>query len=219
MVIAPQSTPDGRVLPMPIHPSLITPHASTTMLIDQYESSEDRFTATPTDRYPESPNVGNALHTMGPPPNRHSTVTPTENNFTNRACAQNTAHMATNLFPNEGLPFADEKNIETSMGVKQTFITDEESMEMSCQASAENTHKIDDGDSEDFHHRHQQFVTMIRDLHDMDIKIQDTMFDGSLHVDVATALLLQLKCETYELTDEILVQLDYANKALCEILP
>jgi hypothetical protein len=220
VVIAPQSTPDGRVIPMPLHPSVITPHTSTTTLIEQFESSEDGFNSTPTDRYPESPNVGNALQTMGPPPNRHSTtVTPTENNITNQASTQNAVHMATKLFANEGPPFTSEKRSDAAAGPKQTFIANEVSMEMNGRANIDNTNEIDDGDREDFHQRHQQFVTMIRDLHDMDKKFQDMMFDGSLHIDVATALLLEMKCETYAVTDQILEQLHCANVALREFLP
>jgi hypothetical protein len=212
IVIAPQSTPDGRVLPMPIHASVITPHATTTTLIAQYENSEDGVTATPTDRHPVTPNVGSVLHTMGPPPNRRSTtVTPTENNMTDRTSTQNTGHMVTKLFENEGLSFTNDKKSDSSNVVKQPF-------ELTVQDSVEDASKMDDVDCEDFHQRHQQFVTMIRDLHDMDQKFQDMMLDGSLQIDVATALLLQMKCDTYDLTDQILQQLDYANVALCEFL-
>ena len=102
MVIAPQTTPDGRVLPMPLYPSVVTPHAPTTTRIEQYDSSEHRFVSTASDQYPASPSVGHTMQTMGPPPNRLSTtVTPAENNITTRVSSQTTDHMATKLFTNE----------------------------------------------------------------------------------------------------------------------
>ena len=221
VVIAPQTTPDGRVLPMPLYPSVVTPHAPTTTRIEQYDSSEHRFVSTASDQYPASPSVGHTMQTMGPPPNRHSTtVTPAENNITTRVSSQTTDHMATKLFANEGLSFPSENNYITSTAAKQPFISNENVMEVNdLGATVDDTNNMNDENREDFHQRHQQFVTMIRDLHDMDKKFQDIMFDGSLHIDVATALLLQMKCDTYEVTDQILEQLDYANVALQEFLP
>lgn len=223
MIIAPHSTPDGRILPMPIHPSVVTPQqASTSTLIEQYESSEHGIAPTATARYPESPNVEHASHAMGPPPNRHSsTITPTENIVTARISTQTDGTTATKLFASEGLPFSSEKNSVNATYAKQQFNSNE-SGDMTTNdhcADSIDTNKTNDDNSEDFQHHHQQFVTMIRDLRDMDKKFQDMMFDGSLHVDVATALLLQMKCNTYEVTDLILEQLDCVNVALREFLP
>lgn len=222
MIIAPHSTPDGRILPMPVHPSVVTPQASTSTLIEQYESSENGLTPTATARYLESPNVEQASHTMGPPPNRHSsTITPTENIVAARISTQTDGTTATKLFVNEGLPFSSEKNSVNSTYEKQTSNANE-SGDMTTNdhcADSIDTNKMNDDNSEDFEQHHQQFVTMIRDLRDMDKKFQDMMFDGALHVDVATALLLQLKCNTYEVTDLILEQFDCVNVALREFLP
>ena len=222
MVIVPQSTPDGRVVPMPQYPSVITPHACTTTRIEQHESTEHGFASAPTDRYPDSPYVGNTMHTMGPPPNRHaaSTNAPAEIIITKQSSTHTSSHTATTLFANEGPPCHSEKDSDSSTAVKETLISNEDSVGMNDHdARIDDTNKMNNEDREDFHQRHQRFVTMIRDIHDIDQKFQDMMFDGSLHIDVAKALLLQMKCETFEVTHQILAQLDYANVALREFLP
>lgn len=219
VVIAPKSTPDGRVLPMPMYRSVVTPHASTKMPdTEQYESSEDGFLLTPNDRYTESPNDGNALTTMGPPPNRHlaAAITPAADHaVTARISTQANGTTATKLFANE-------TNSDVTSGLKQPFTTDESAIGTNGQIgnSGDDTNtRGNAGNGEDFHKHHEQFITKIRDLHDTEKKLQDTMLDGSLHIDVATALLLQMKCNMYNVTDEILEQLDLANVALREFLP
>ncbi len=215
VAIAPKTTPDGRVLPMPLYRSVVTPHASTKMtLTEQYESSEDGFPLTPSDRYTESPNDGNALTTMGPPPNRHlvASITPAADHIvTARISTQANGSTATKLFANE-------TNSNVTSGFKQPFTTDESAIGIGNSGDDTNT-RGNGGNGEDFHQHHQQFVTMIRDLHDTEKKLQDMMLNGSLHVDVATALLLQMKCNMYNVTDQILEQFDLANVALREFLP
>jgi hypothetical protein len=211
--IVTQTTPDGRILPMPVHPPVITPHFQNIATHDGKPPA--RFGALTS----MSLHKTSDAQTMAPPPNRRSIVTPTSSNKRDHLFENSMGSEVTQLFPSVTAPlssrgsnqYATYSNKPSSFPSVVTTLTNV--------ANSDNSNASGSGSMDDFHLLHQQFKSKIRDLHDLDQIYHDIMFEGKIHVDVATSKLLQLKCQMYQVTDQIIQELDNANSMLREFIP
>ena len=121
---------------------------------------------------------------MAPPPVRRPVVTPASVAAFNPR--ESTPASANQLFPMQ----------------HQKVHNDFSTLLPPCAASNAND-SINNNSDESFHNIHQQFSITMRDFHDKESQYKDTLLDSTVKLDLATALLLHIKAESLDLTDQL----------------
>jgi hypothetical protein len=215
-VLAPQVTPDGRVLPVPMLqlPTINNPSTLDEVCVHHFNNNDHEY-PTPTDA-----TTASKFAVMAPPPpKRPSTVTPTS-----------TGNPASTFqFVREGTQLFQPQQLADSTGEKQ-FVS-------SFKNSESNNQELGDKNSNDenpvviegtdmpgpkditFVDQYQHFTSTIQMLQDQDAQYQDILLEGTMKLNTATSMLLRLKCDMYDLTDNILEELDSIQEYTQDFLP
>lgn len=213
--IARQTTADGRILPVAMYPAAHTPSELDEKRIPQFNENTDTPFVTPTDATPASKFTKMAP----PPPKRPSTVTPMSTS-------------ATASFVREGTPLLRPQQLAGSAG-EETFAKLSTNFESNTQALGDNNYQKAIGENPvlvegndtlgsndiSFVDQHQHFTSTIQKLQDQDGQYQDMLLEGTMKLNIATSMLLQLKCDMYDLTDHILDELDSVQDYMQDFLP
>jgi hypothetical protein len=225
--IVPQTTPDGRILPMPVFPSMITPRDTNLVSMNDNEYNIEAFrTHSNVSDVSPSSSPKNTSSMMAPPRNRHPTVTPTTTIVPPLFNIQTQVPQAKQLFcaqpPALTVDEASKSTASTTNGANSIdhLVINTKTIDIieESHTGVDSNEKVHSEDI-NFHDRYQQFTTELRDLHDMDIQYQDMILDGTMKLNIGTAMLLQLKCDMYDLTDLILDELDNVQRFISEATP
>jgi hypothetical protein len=214
-VSVPQTTPDGRILPVPIFqvPTTNTPSTMDEARVHHFNNSGIAF---PTQA---DVTLANQFTVMAPPPKRPSIVTPLSSGTT----------VSTFQFVREGTRLFQPQKLANSVD-ENTFSPSSPHSESDSHAignqnaNDENPVVVEGVDTPDpneitFVDQHQQFTSTIQLLQDQDVQYQDILLEGTMKLNIATSMLLQVKCDMYDLTDQILDELDSVQEYMQDFLP
>ena len=228
-VIVPQPTNDGRILPVPILPTIgthTTAHEEPVQQISNNDSAnpaeEKEFNLTGPSLSHESAFSPTAM--APPPPKRPSTVTPMSANapnvrFTVSIDVQDPEGKQLFQTQQSTVPHDEENFVPSDENVDSNIQTLNGCTSQLAMDAIEIMDANEVNDAVHFNDGHQQFLSTIQVLQDQDVRYQDMLLEGTIKLNVATSILLQLKCDMYDLTDQILDELDSVQEFIQNDLP